>query len=252
MCRGDGRVCQWVEGLIDLASLYIMYKERPPAPQTRLDDLLKRQAETLSPAGDTWKSFRSDMRSTDGPTRKIDELKAMNRQGSGARSPNRSFLSGTSPYSSPLRERLGLGTQVTGGVGTTLLGERRYQSPGRKARDKFEAFYESLKMQASPNPQPEKRPPQLYDKLSVARLPMPPRSPTGFNSRIQSLLSVSPKRSASPPPADDLSSILALDSLLQAKEIVRRTGLKDVPPTYLNALRVFAEMVARLDDSEDN
>ena len=237
------------------SSLDNMYKDRSPAPQSRLDSLLKRQADSLSQGQDSWKAFRSEVRATE-PGRKIEELKALNRQSTPlARSPNHSFSRDTLQLSSPLRERLG-GPLFSGHIQSSSVSsaERRYQSPVAKARDQFEAFYESLKQG---NAQVEKK--SVLDRLqTLSRGQLPPRSPTNFDVRLQSLTAV--KRNMSPPrrtedlgkdPRGLLPSVLPLESLRQAREAMQRTGLQGVSASYASELRALAEEVLAAQSAEE-
>ena len=215
-----------------------MYRDRSPPPPSRLDSLLKQQAERLDPALDSWKTFRSEVRAAE-PTRKIEELKALNRQTTPLRSPNHSF-SRDSLFTSPLRERLA-GQHVA-----TQSTDRRYQSPISKAKDKFEAFYESLKSQGRGS---EQNRAVLGRIQTLVKGPLPPRSPTNLEVKLQGLSAA--KRLGSPrgrgeemgKDVRELPSILPLQRLQQAKEALQRTGLQGLTPSYESELRAFAKLV---------
>lgn len=133
--------------------------------------------------------------------------------------------------------------------------ERRYQSPITKARDQFESFYAGLKMQG--NSLIEKK--SVMDRLqTLSKGQLPPRSPTNFDARLQSLSAV--KRSISPPRrAEDLGkevrsqlpSILSLDSLRQAREALQRNGLQGVSSSYESELRALAEQILSTPSAEE-
>ena len=194
------------------------------------------------------------------PTRRIDELKALNRQGTPlSRSPNHSFSRDTLQISSPLRERFG-GPLLAGHVQSSSLStDRRYQSPIAKARDKFDSFYESLKSQG--NPFGEKK--SVLDRIqTIAKGQLPPRSPTNFDARLQNLSVI--KRSLSPPRRNEelakdegtrvvqsVSSLLPLDQLRQVTTCVQRNGLTGVSATYESELRALAKLVLGATSAEE-
>ena len=216
-----------------------MYRDRSPPSHSRLDSLLKRQTESLDPSLDSWKAFRSEVRAAE-PTRKIEELKARNRQASPlGRSANGSFSHLTSP-----RERLG-GQFLPGHISSQST-DRRYQSPITKARDKFEAFYEGLKTQGS---QVSEKRPALDRIQALAKGPLPPRSPTGFDFKLQGLSAL--PRTGSPyrkveglgKDARGIHTILPLERLQQARESLQRSGLQGASATYESELRAFAKLI---------
>lgn len=216
-----------------------MYRER--SPSSRLDSLLKRQVESLDPSLDSWKAFRSEVRGAE-PTRKIEELKARNRQTSPlARSPNSSFSRESLHLGSPLRERLA-GQLVPGHISSQST-DRRYQSPTTKARDKFEAFYEGLKKQGSP---PSEKKPVLERIQALAKGPLPPRSPTGLLQGLNTLPRTgSPHRQVENLGKDGrgIHTILPFERLQQARESLLRSGLQGANAAYESELRAFARLV---------
>lgn len=133
--------------------------------------------------------------------------------------------------------------------------ERRYQSPIAKARDQFESFYASLKTQG--NLGLEKK--SVMDRLqTLSKGQLPPRSPTNFDVRLQSLSAV--KRSISPPRRTEdpdkeirsqLPSILPLESLRQAREALQRGGLQGVSSSYESELKALAEQILSTASAED-
>lgn len=119
---------------------------------------------------------------------------------------------------SPLRERLG----------TTY----RHQSPVSKARDNFEAFYASLKGGSGAG---------LRGNGGVEKRPGSARTPMGWES-----LGKVGNRIGSPRQEKDLTSVLTLDSLRQAKATLQRSGLTGLSPTYLSELRSLAALIHSL------
>lgn len=212
-----------------------MYRDRSPPPPSRLDSLLKKQAERLDPALDSWKAFRSEVRAAE-PTRKIEELKVLNRQTTPLRSPSHSF-SRDSLFTSPIRDRLSGQQHVS-----TMSTDRRYQSPISKAKDNFEAFYENLKSQGRGS---EQNRAVLGRIQTLVKGPLPPRSPTNLEVKLQGLSTA--KRLGSPrgrgEDVRELPSILPLQRLQQAKEALHRSGLQGLTPSYSTELQAFARLV---------
>ena len=216
-----------------------MDKERSPALKSRLDSLLKRQAESLSTGlgAEGWKAFRSDVRTTEPqPTRKIEELRS--RLGSaGSRSPNHSFATQNSHYNSPLRERLGMASQQPPShvASISMLPDRRHQSPFARAREKFDSFYDNLKVASQ---QPDRS--SILDRMqALSRAPLPPRSPSNFDARIKELT----LRGGSPTRSEELSTVISLDTLLAAREALQKRGLKGAPQTYVSELKAFCQLI---------
>ena len=155
---------------------------------------------------DSWRDLRSQP--------KQDSLQSTLRLGR-----NPAPVPSSAPHYSPLRERLG----------TTY----RHQSPVSKARDNFEAFYASLKGGSRVG---------LRGSGGVERRPGSGRTPTGWESSAGKVGS----RIGSPRQEKDLTSVLTIDSLRQAKSMLQRSGLNGLSPTYLSELRSLAALIHSL------
>ena len=130
---------------------------------------------------------------------------------------NPGLVPSSAAHYSPLKERLG---------GVTS----RHQSPVTKARDNFEAFYASLKGGNAGG----LRSSGEIEKKS-ARTPIDWESRGKVGSRI-----------GSPRQETDLTTVLTINSLRQAKSILQRSGVSGLSPTYLSELRTLASLIHSL------
>lgn len=124
-------------------------------------------------------------------------------------------LPSSAAHYSPLRERLGAVTN-------------RHQSPVTKARDNFEAFYASLKGGNG-----------LRSSGEIERRPA--KTPVDWEGRGKV-----GSRVGSPRQETDLTTVLTINSLRQAKSILQRSGVSGLSPTYLSELRSLASLIHSL------
>ena len=119
---------------------------------------------------------------------------------------------------SPLRDRLGT--------------SYRHQSPVTKARDNFEAFYASLKPGSGGNAWGN----GMLERRNNVRTPVSLTERFEGGGRLGSRL-------GSPRQTGDLTSVLTIDTLRQAKALLQRSGLNGLPASYLSELRAVAALV---------